>query len=1014
MKRADKKAAKRFVKQDYRNLAFLCVAYIAAVMIYTRFTYAFGSDIDWSAQHYAFPDYFRKLFYSTGQFFPSFAPNLGAGENIYLLSYYGLYSPIILFSYLLPFVKMADYIQYSSMFLTFLSGVLFYRFLRRNKRRFFVEGSETLEGKSVGFLKSGQSDDKNVYGEVPGGCENDNKDEGVSRDSFFSCFGPGMSLCLTIAYFIAAPVFYHSHRHIMFVNYLPFLILSLEAVENWLENRKKWTLSLCAAMIILCSWFFSVSALVAVLVYAVYRWLSVNSFDIKKFLKDGLCFAGRLFIAVMMAGVLLLPTLSALLSGRSKANIMVGLTDFIPRASLEYLAFSPYSLGMGVFAAVTIIYFLMCKNTARRFLGVALSFCIFFPLTVFILNGTLYFDAKVMIPFIPIVVIACGEVLRDMKAWGAAVLKYRTAVNGEKVLIDSELKESEENPDNMGRKFTEEKEAAENHGAPLGCNGKKITEEKDAGRRFQLASCIALCLVLTSFLYNFPFYAKLALLADGVIFELFYILFKRKNKVIYLVAMVLVFPALAMVPINLSDTATSLARLRDFTREDYAALSDVIEGQEGIWRASIAEDRKYTVNYIPTTAFYGSYLYSSTHHQAYNDFYFNVMNNENEYRNSALMTRSQNLFFESFIGNRYLISEKKDTPYGYEKLAESGSVTLYENRKALPIGRTAEVIDAEEFEKLNNPEKMVALCCYAVRGELSGKWKKRIPAKKSGKTDGAGKEAEKDEGTESLSENGSQDGAGKEAEKGSISLIKEKVKYIGTIELPENEHIKKSERGFRIDTKEEFALSYELPCEIPEGNLLIVECRVDNGGKRRMDAKIDINGVKNNLTNPKWRYYNNNTEFTFVLPPDRKLNMVFSMGDYKVEDFKVYTADYESCMNSETDSFIPDKSKTGGDVIAGSIDCRKDAYFVLTVPFDKGFEITVDGKEQEYECVDSAFIGFEMKEGLHELKLVYHAPWLRAGKWCSFFGLIIFILLIIAECFEKLLTPLKKKNIKLN
>ena len=49
-----------------------------------------------------------QLFYDTKDLFPNFAANLGAGENIYNFSYYGLYSPIILFSYLLPFVQLQD------------------------------------------------------------------------------------------------------------------------------------------------------------------------------------------------------------------------------------------------------------------------------------------------------------------------------------------------------------------------------------------------------------------------------------------------------------------------------------------------------------------------------------------------------------------------------------------------------------------------------------------------------------------------------------------------------------------------------------------------------------------------------------------------------------------------------------------------------------------------------------------------------------------------------------------
>ena len=48
----------------------------------------FGSLVDWFPQHIMFPDYFRNLFYETGDFFPDFALALGAGQNIFHFSFY--------------------------------------------------------------------------------------------------------------------------------------------------------------------------------------------------------------------------------------------------------------------------------------------------------------------------------------------------------------------------------------------------------------------------------------------------------------------------------------------------------------------------------------------------------------------------------------------------------------------------------------------------------------------------------------------------------------------------------------------------------------------------------------------------------------------------------------------------------------------------------------------------------------------------------------------------------------
>ena len=144
----------------------------------------FGSEIDWISQHSVLPDYFRQRFYDTKELFPSFAPNLGGGQNIYHFSYYGLYSPILLISYLLPFVKMSDYIICSSICCYISSVVLFYLWIRKK-------------------------------------CESRVEAVGIA-----CMFG------------LATPLLYHAYNQLMFVNYMPFLCLALMGTDRYLEKKR--------------------------------------------------------------------------------------------------------------------------------------------------------------------------------------------------------------------------------------------------------------------------------------------------------------------------------------------------------------------------------------------------------------------------------------------------------------------------------------------------------------------------------------------------------------------------------------------------------------------------------------------------------------------------------------------------------------------------------------------------------------------------------------------------------
>ena len=59
-------------------------------------------------------------------------------------------------------------------------------------------------------------------------------------------------------------------------------------------------------------------------------------------------------------------------------------------------------------------------------------------------------------------------------------------------------------------------------------------------------------------------------------------------------------------------------------------------------------------------------------------------------------------------------------------------------------------------------------------------------------------------------------------------------------------------------------------------------------------------------------------------------------------------------------------------ILTGKIDAKKDGILFLSIPYDNKFEITVDGEKVDYfGLLDDNFIGLDLKQGSHEIKLVY-------------------------------------------
>lgn len=816
-------------KKDRFNLFWIIIVYLGIALTITHGEYIFGSKIDWGFQHFAFPDYFRKLFYKTGNVFPNFALNIGGGQNIYYFAYYGLLSPIVFISYLLPFVPMSFYIAFISLVLGVISIWLFYKWIK-----------------------------------------------GFNFDS-------DLCLVLSLIFACASPLLFQSHRHIMFVNYMPFLLLGLIGVRKYFSDGSKFLMMISIFLMIMTSYFYSVGGIICLTIYGIYEYLKRNEFNFQSFFKEGFLFAGYVIISVMMAGVILLPVMYALKNGRADSLSHISFLKAItPSLNFDFLLYKPYSVGLPAISLFSVIYLIFKRKD--RFLGICLFLMIICPLVVYMLNGALYLDGKALIPFLPLYVLAIGLFLKDYLD-GNVDFKYMFII-------------------------------------------------------------FALCTFLA---YAKDYEYKIWFLFDGILFICLLFLFDnfKKKEIIFIPLMILCVSI--CLAINFSD---NLILGKEFGKQNSLVLnkitSDLAKHDRGFYRIAVnLKDSNQTVNHIANINENVTTVYSSTYNTLYNRFYSDFNNNISS-RNMFITSEVKNTLFESMMGVKYLITDKA-APMGYKFYKRYGGYVVYINKNTLPIGfATNKVMSYKDYNLLRFPSDNFALIGNVISN--NGNYKYDIPFEKI-----------------------NFDLAKGESSGISISKYKDGYKVVspfgGSLKIRLDESVKNKYYLLR--------LNMDKPQDCFFG-----------------DTNIRVNNIDNKLTCRQWKYFNGNYTFDYTLSSTKKFRYLyidFSKGVHYIKSYELYSLNYDDFerLFNNIDEFKV--SKAFGDKISGSIDVSSDGYFKLSIPYDKGFNIFVDGKKVNYEKVNKAFIGFPISKGSHNIDISFLAPNVILGRIISLIGIVLFV-----------------------
>ena len=795
----------------------------------------FGSRVDWLSQHSVFPEYFRQQFYDTGNLFPEFAANVGGGQNIYHFAYYGLYNPLYLPAYFLPFVKMSDYIIVISILCLVADVLLFFKWIRSH---------------------------------------------GVSK---------GNSILTSILFLLAGPMIFHSYTHLMFVNYMPFLLLALMGTDRYFQKHRSDLLTGSVFLMIMTSFYFSIGGILILLIYGVFQYLDSQEkqrkeVNVKRFFLAGILFCIPILIAVMMSGFLLIPTAKALQNSARATGSSIALKElFLPDSDYMQILYHPYGIGLTTFALTVLITGFTYRKWKEKYIHIACFFVIMIPVFQYVLNGGLYIRGKVLIPMLPLLCYLIALYLEKQRkgeiSFGRGILPFIVTI-----II--------------------------------------LWEGREPGKITEI-SCL--------------------LLADAGIMLLCGLLFYRRHH-----EKIFLFVSIGMLFIygTIMNGWFSQRTERDFfnqvTDTNYSQITkEILEKEKGFYRMEQAGTRKTdaaNLNRIWSGEQYSSSVYSSTYNEEYQKFRKEIFQIEQPYRNIFMQARAQNPIFQKLMGIKYIVSQE-NIP-GYKEIKEN----IYENSEVYPVAYvTSQYLSEEDYNTLEFPYNQTAFLDFAVvknRSSCAG-WKEQLQSK-----------------------------------------------------------IQEVDIGFQykeIDSRQSVTKEFIIP-KAQKGDLFLLQFDVENQDTSK-DVSVDVEGIRNKLTEKNHIYYNENETFTYAVTLEEgqtQIQIKFGKGTYEIKHLKSYIwknhAEESKNQTLCQSKFLLDKRVTKGNKISGKIKRKEAGMLITSIPFDKNFTIYIDGKETVPENVNTSFLGVNVENGIHDIEMIYHSPGLKTGKMVTAFGLLLYFL----------------------
>lgn len=903
--------------------AFLALAVLVVTGLSVPPGAVYGSTTDWFPQHVALAETIRTECLRQGTLLPEYL-SLGGGSNGFMFSYYGFLRPDIVAGCLLPGVSML-YLVISYMLMEYLVSILlFYRLL----------------------LSDGKS-------------------------RFVSFWGSML--------FLFAGCFFHTHRQLMFVNYMPYLLAALLLVK---KKRYGWV---CVCLTLAyCNSFYYAPAVLAVLGW---YWLREEGWS---FLKH---YVKAAALSIGMAAALLIPTGLVILEHK-RGGAAGGVEELLEfQWDFTSLLYTPYGMGL----TLVCLYALFLGLMAPRFRADSICYLCVCGFAVFpwILNATLYARNKILIPFVPLVVMHCVRVFEGM-AEEKRYVRLLPFVPIAVVVLSYEGK----------KRFAQ---IAAEAAVLLAVTTFVMVQKKRLTRPYYLALLILPAAFCLQTAWTEQYVSGDEAMDPAVSQE------KSRHWDVASVGQEMASLSSGEVLMDSPDTGGKAGEPQTDALSGGAETGEAGEfgpaeeaakaaGLPAFWyrTESLYEPLDTANRYITASAGEedtisqrGS-MYSSVTNGAYAKVWYDLLQTPIRINNRVALLASDNPFLLQFMGIRYVQTAPDQVPDGYRITELGENIVIAENDRVLPRAyMVTDVMEEEAFERLDPYAKLDALMKTTIVEEgadetVSGLM---VSGAKGGQEPVAG-------GAQEKTKPGAAVRNPEETESGTAGGMRVYEPGFAAWDMKGITMEEDGPGAWVITAGKDAEIKLELSHPVTD-EILLLSFSVE---RKSADAVvIDINQIRNKLSGKGAAYPNENNEFHYQFSESdadgvSKLTVELSAGRYRISDVQWRCYAKENLYQKDV---LPVKAQEtkGNEILSCVSDTDQDTLFVTSIPRQRGMQILVDGKEVPLRTVNTAFAGAMIPAGRHEIRLIFYAPGLRAGLLISAVSVCLALVFILRESF---------------